>query len=514
MGNTPPRKLRAKRRPSFSNSGLPKQRRVAVVLVTPLEVQSATRLGELLGEKQSLASLLYVRSLLNELSKLDKTCSAQRVLQAGNMLASNKISPGRALRDLTRFDTSARNSMRRLQGGQKVFRWLSSGLALVGMGGIMRHTFGGTACTGFVEVEARRVAMHRYSPKDGFGLTDPEAAVMHAKTSANISDEVSTAYFRGKKVVVAVVDTGVDYHHRALFRNMWRNPREVPNNKADDDANNLTDDVHGWNYLGNSSLVDDKKGHGTHVAGIIAAQNVTYDAMVGMAYDATIMSVKVFGTEAELENATTKSLLRGIAQGIRYAVDNNADIINLSLKAEPNDEVASALEYAASRGVVVVVAAGNDGFSEPHFPASHESVIAVGNADLDGSLAWSSNRAGAKQKNYVTAPGTFVLSTAPKNDYELQSGTSQAAPFVTGVVARMLSANPDLTPKQVSDILVKTATHPVNHQRVIQDLAESTCGDEEWGGAVFSTLLCLAGLGSLQALGFYDQNLEDQPTTL
>jgi subtilisin family serine protease len=464
-------------------------------------------MGELLGEKQSLVSLLYVRSLLNELYKLDKTCSAQRVLQAGSMLASNQISPGRALRDLTRFDTSAR----RLQGGNKLLRWVSHALTLGGLTGIIRNTLSRPTCAvGVVEVDPRRTAMHRYRPDDGFGLVDPDAAVRHAMTAANISDEVSTAYFTGKEVLVSVVDSGVNFKHKALTHAKWRNPREVPNNKKDDDNNNLTDDVHGWNYLGNSNLVDDEDGHGTHVAGIIAARSVDNNAMVGMAYDAKIISVKVFGTDTELDTSTAESLCHDLAKGIRYAADNS-HIINLSLRVEPNEEVASALEYAASRGVVVVVAAGNEGLSEPSFPASHESVIAVGSADWDGSLSSFSNKAGTNQKNYVTAPGMFVLSTTSNTKYGFQTGTSQAAPFVSGVVARMLSANSDLKPQQVSDILVKTATHQVV-QRVSQDLAESTCGDEQWGATLFSTLLCLAGIASLQFLGVNDQQIQDQPT--
>ena len=508
MGNRPSsRRLTRKRRASsLFASRLPKQRRVALVLVTPLEAQSATRLSDLLGEEQSLLSVLYVRALLDELSKLGRSCSPSSVLRAGSMLASNQVSPGRALRDLTRFGT-------RLQGGQNLSWWVSSAMALGGMAGIASSTMGGPECAvGMVHVEALRAAMQRYNQREGFGLVDQDAAVRHARTSADINDEVSTASFTGQEVVVAVVDTGVDFTHPGLVHAKWHNPREVPNNNKDDDNNNLTDDVHGWNYLGKSNLVSDEAGHGTHVAGIIAARSVNQDIMVGMAYDAKVMSVKVFGTKDELGEAAGETLFRAVAQGIRYAVDHGADIINLSLKIRPNDFVASALDYAASRGVVVVVAAGNDGYSEPSFPATHGSVIAVGNADWDGSLYPDSNRAGIKQKNYVTAPGTFVLSTTPNNKSEFQTGTSQAAPFVSGVVARMLSANPNLKPDQVSDILARTATHRIHHQDVSQELAESTCNDEKWGRVVFSTLLCLAGMAGLQALGFDGGVLEDHPT--
>jgi subtilisin family serine protease len=148
-----------------------------------------------------------------------------------------------------------------------------------------------------------------------------------------------------------------------------------------------------------------------------------------------------------------------IAAGIRYAVDNGADVINLSLGGGFSSEMESALQYAAEQNVVVVMAAGNESASQPGFPASlaNQWGIAVGAVDSTNRMANFSNKASIPPLDYVVAPGASIYSTTPGNTYSTFSGTSMATPHVAGVAALILSANPNLTAAEVESILTQTA---------------------------------------------------------
>ncbi len=162
--------------------------------------------------------------------------------------------------------------------------------------------------------------------------------------------------YTGSGIVVAVVDTGVDRNHVDLRDNIWTNSNEIPDNGIDDDNNGFIDDVFGWNFNGDNNDTLDVRGHGTHVSGTIAGNN-NGDGVTGVAYDAQIMPVKVLNNLG-IGNATD------VAEGIRYAVDNGANVINLSLGGDtPSKSQLLAIEYAANNGVIVVMAAGNE--SEP-----------------------------------------------------------------------------------------------------------------------------------------------------
>jgi subtilisin family serine protease len=265
-------------------------------------------------------------------------------------------------------------------------------------------------------------------------------------------------------VIVAVVDTGVDYNHPDLNANIWKNTKEIAGNGKDDDGNGYIDDVNGWNFVGNNNnpldLVD---GHGTHVAGTIAAVKNNF-GVTGIAYNAKIMPVRVFDDNG-ISNITA------IPNGIRYAADNGANVINLSLKSPASNELLSAIQYAVSKGAIVVSASGNDGESAPSYPARYANQLglAVGAVYYDRTLADFSNRAGTTPLTYVTAPGGYfegdgdlgigIYSTLPGNKYGFESGTSMAAPHVAGVVALMLSAKKGLTDAQVRQIVTTTAAN-------------------------------------------------------
>lgn len=316
---------------------------------------------------------------------------------------------------------------------------------------------------------ANALSTGNYNSTNGYGLINAAAAVARAagqNTFADVPDlggnnwgadlvkapEAWAHGYTGKGVVVAVVDTGVDYNHEDLKDNIWTNPKEIAGNGKDDDGNGYADDIHGWNFVDNNNNVLDDNGHGTHVSGTIAGENNNY-GVTGIAYDAKIMPVKV------LDDSGSGSYT-SIAKGIHYAVDNGANVINLSLGGSySNSTLESAIDYASSKGVIVVMAAGNDGGSSPDYPASYasKSGIAVGAVDKNNNLADFSNRSGTNQISYVTAPGVNIYSSVPNNQYAIYSGTSMAAPHVAGVVALMLSANSKLTDAQVREIVADTA---------------------------------------------------------
>ena len=310
-----------------------------------------------------------------------------------------------------------------------------------------------------------------YDLSSGYGLINAAAAVGKAVGQSPFADvpdlgannwgadlvkapEVWAKGYTGQGVVVAVLDTGVDYNHDDLKGNIWTNSNEIADNGNDDDGNGYVDDFYGWNFDSNNNNTLDVESHGTHVSGTIAGENNGF-GVTGIAYDAKIMPVKVLDDEGA-------GSYTSISKGIYYAVDHGANVINLSLGgSSTNDTMQTAIEYASSKGVVVVMAAGNDGGFQPGYPARYADKwgIAVGAVDKNNNMADFSNRAGMNPLTYVTAPGVDIYSTVPGNQYTSYSGTSMAAPHVAGVVALMLSANHNLTDAQVRQIVSETAVH-------------------------------------------------------
>lgn len=272
--------------------------------------------------------------------------------------------------------------------------------------------------------------------------------------------EVWNYGYTGEGLVVAVLDTGVDRNHQDLDANTWVNAGELAGNGVDDDGNGYVDDVYGWNFSGNNNNTLDVNGHGTHVAGSIAAERNDF-GVTGVAYDAQIMSVKVLSDAGYGYN-------QGIADGIRYAVDNGANVINLSLGgSSPNSELQNAIQYAWSSGVAVVMAAGNSGASMPGYPAAYANQwgMAVGAVDSTGALASFSNRAGSAPIDYVTASGVAVTSTTPNNSYATYSGTSMATPYMAGAMALLMQANLESGSNrsigQLEQLFTSTATNMI-----------------------------------------------------
>lgn len=294
--------------------------------------------------------------------------------------------------------------------------------------------------------------------------------------------EAWAAGYTGRGVVVAVIDSGVDYTHPDLASNIWVNSREIPNDGIDNDANGFVDDIRGWNFNGNRGLGSndpmDDNGHGTHVAGTIAALRNGV-GVTGVAPNAKIMPLKV----KDPTLPTFDDYHTSVAKAIRYAVDNGARVINMSIRtlpelgptisfgSRPVAAIQDALAYAASRNVIAVAAAGNSqemasfyGYPEeaavPLYPARYSTMygLSVGALDSKGQIASFSNYAGTSPSQHqVMGPGVDVYSTLPFGSYGYESGTSMASPHVAGVVALMVGANPRITSNQVRSIVTSTA---------------------------------------------------------
>lgn len=242
-------------------------------------------------------------------------------------------------------------------------------------------------------------------------------------------------------VVVAVIDTGVDYTHEDLKDNIWVNTKEIPGNGIDDDGNGYIDDVYGVDLeTGRDSGMDDN-GHGTHVAGIIAASN-NHIGVVGLAYNVKLMPIKA-GMASGFFNQSQ------IAKGILYAYNNGADVINMSFGGSASTiAVQDALETAYTR-CVLVAAAGNNGAPNsllPTYPAALSYVMGVMSVDMRGVESGFTNydvAAYSSVEYEVYAPGSQILSTIPGNRYATWSGTSMAAPYVSAMAALLRSAYPD-----------------------------------------------------------------------
>jgi len=210
---------------------------------------------------------------------------------------------------------------------------------------------------------------------------------------------------------IAILDTGVDLDHPDL---------------ADKIVSNIN--------FSSSPTVDDVYGHGTHVAGIAAAMTNNGVGVAGLGYSSTIMNVKVLGD-------TGSGTYSAIASGIMWAVDNGAEVINMSLGgSSPSSTLQDAINYAWSKGVVVVAAAGNYGNTAPLYPAHYANCIAVAATDYTDAKASFSNYGDWVD---VAAPGVFIYATLKDNSYGKKSGTSMASPHVAGLAALVFTTVSD-----------------------------------------------------------------------
>lgn len=269
-----------------------------------------------------------------------------------------------------------------------------------------------------------------------------------------------------RTVVVAVIDTGIDYRHPDLKDNLWTNPGEIPDNGIDDDGNGYIDDIYGWDFYNNDATVchyvetahgyavhpDDNDNHGTHIAGIIAA---TANNSIGISGVASNVNVKIMSLKIHGGSTSSGSVANAI-KAIHYAEAMGADICNLSWGTLNYNQ---SLELTIRESsMLFVTAAGNNGInsnSTPMFPASLRlpNLISVAYITSDGTLAVDSNY-GVSTVD-IAAPGENIYSTLV-GGYGYSSGTSMAAPHITGLAAMMYAYQENIYPAQVKELIINS----------------------------------------------------------
>lgn len=253
---------------------------------------------------------------------------------------------------------------------------------------------------------------------------------------------------RGAAEPLAFVDTGVDLTHPDLINKLWHNAAEIPANSLDDDGNGYIDDVRGWNFVNNTNTPQSSSTHGSHVAGLAAAETNNTEGVAGVNWQARILPLRALA-----DNNT--GTITNTAAAIIYAADNGARVINLSLgTAEPSNTLAAAVTYAQSQGCLLIASTGNDGLPGVEYPAALPGVLAVGASTLtDGR--WSMSNYGAEID--LVAPGENVFSTARNGGYAELSGTSMSTAYVSGVAALVWAMKPHYTAAEVAHALTSAA---------------------------------------------------------
>ena len=248
---------------------------------------------------------------------------------------------------------------------------------------------------------------------------------------------------KGKNsIIIAIVDTGVDYNHPDLKNNILKEG----------------DQIVGYDFVNNDPYPMDDYNHGTHCAGIAAAVTNNLIGIAGVSWNCKIMPIKVL-------NSRGRGYSSWIAKGIKWAADHNANVISLSLGSyEYSQVLVDAINYAYNKGIVVVAAAGNENTNKRCYPAGYKNVIAVGATDYNNRKASFSNYGTWVD---VSAPGVSILSTLRGKTYGKLSGTSMACPHVSGLVALMLSEKPNLSPSQIRYYLKKNADKVNGNSRPI-----------------------------------------------
>jgi len=302
------------------------------------------------------------------------------------------------------------------------------------------------------------------------------------KADADIDAPEAWENKTGGNVVVAVIDTGVDYKHPDLVGNMWVNTKEIPNNKIDDDKNGFVDDIYGYDFVNKDGDPYDDHYHGTHVAGTIAATGNNKKGVVGVSWTAKIMAIKFL-------SARGSGSVTGAISAIRYATKMGAKISNNSWGGGGYSRALhDAIKQAEKAGQLFVAAAGNyakNNDQKPHYPSSYtvNNIIAVAATDHYDRLARFSHY--GRTSVDLGAPGVKIYSTTPRNGYKSLNGTSMATPQVSGALSLLLAKCPTLTATEAKKIILGSVDQvsalrgkTVTGGRLNVDKALKACGEK------------------------------------
>jgi len=290
----------------------------------------------------------------------------------------------------------------------------------------------------------------KYAEQWGLANTGQAGGTSGADISAAKGWDITTG---SGTIVVAVIDTGVDYTHPDLAANIWTNPGEIPNNGIDDDGNGYIDDVHGYDFINNDNDPMDDNGHGTHCAGVIGAVGNNGVGIAGLNWNVKIMPLKFLRADG---NGDTAASLNAIA----YARRMGAQVISCSWGGTARSQALG--DAIAATNILFPCAAGNAGSNNditPHYPSGFDSpqIISVAASDAkDGMPSFSNYGATAVD---VAAPGDWIMSTYPGalgHQYVKMKGTSMSTPHVAGLAALLLSKNPSMNVASLKSKIMDT----------------------------------------------------------
>ncbi len=256
---------------------------------------------------------------------------------------------------------------------------------------------------------------------------------------------------------MGITDDGIDLDHEDLKNNIWKNSKEVPNNRIDDDNNGYIDDVYGWDFISNDNDPRPDRSsygvadHGTHVAGIVAGDVNNGVGIVGAAPRVKLMPLKFYGS-----GAWTSAI---VARAYAYAADNGAKIISTSYNVDSfvGDPVyEAALDYAYDKGVLIFNSAGNNGMKDPARGKLDQFLLVCSTEIKPEAADKKSSFSNYGARIDICSPGSDILSTIPDDGYEEMSGTSMATPNAAGVAALIWSIFPRWTREQVAAQLLGT----------------------------------------------------------
>ncbi len=287
------------------------------------------------------------------------------------------------------------------------------------------------------------------------GQADAAGQVGTAGSDVNLLPLWQRGFTGSKNVVVAVIDTGIDWTHPDLVDNLYTNAAEVAGNGKDDDGNGFVDDIHGWNFNANTANSSDDHDHGTHCAGTIGAMGNNSQGVAGVNWNVTLMPIKFL-------SASGTGSSEGAINSINYARQMKVNIMSNSWGGGGFSQIMQdSITAARDQGILFVAAAGNDAAdndASASYPASYpvDNVVSVAASDNQDKIANFSNY--GKTKVHVAAPGVRILSTTKGGKYAAFSGTSMATPHVAGIAALLMSADSTLRYSDLKERLIRTST--------------------------------------------------------